>query len=118
MSALEEQHVALKDKRDQYIKEIEMKLAAVKKKSPGKTTNKGKTPPEVQIGNIDGTILDLASSLLRREFKISGQIGESGPTQKLTFVSLAHQIDSCLKRGSQERDVVDIVDFTSQKFKE
>ena len=35
-----------------------------------------------------------STSLLRREFKISGQIGEPGQTDKLTFVSLTHQIDS------------------------
>ena len=42
------------------------------------------------------------SSLLRCEFKISGQIGEPGQTDKLTFVSLTYQIDSGIKRGYQE----------------
>ena len=50
-----------------------------------------------------------SSSLLRREFKISGQIGEPGQTEKLTFVSLMHQIDSGLKRDYQENEIVDAV---------
>ena len=37
------------------------------------------------------------SSLLRREDKLLGQIGEPGQTEKLTFVSLMHQMDSDLK---------------------
>ena len=50
-----------------------------------------------------------SSSLLCREFKISGQIGEPGQTEKLTFVSLMHQIDSGLKRAYQENEIVDAV---------
>ena len=38
-------------------------------------------------------------SLLHIEFKLSGQIGEPGQMEKLTFVSLMHQIDSGLNRG-------------------
>ncbi len=33
-----------------------------------------------------------ASSILRREFKIAGQIGEPGQHDKLTYVSLIHQL--------------------------
>ena len=49
------------------------------------------------------------SSFLRREFKISGQIGEPGQVDKLTFVSLTHQIDSGIKRGYKETEIVDAV---------
>ena len=48
-------------------------------------------------------------SLLRREFKLSGHVGEPGQTEKLTFVSLMHQIDSGLKRGYKESEIVDAV---------
>ena len=50
-----------------------------------------------------------SESFLRREFKISGQIGEPGQTDKLTFVSLTHQIDSGLKRQYKECEIVDAV---------
>lgn len=50
-----------------------------------------------------------APSLLRREYKLLGQIGEPGQTEKLTFVSLMYQIDSGLKRGFNESEIVDAV---------
>ena len=48
-------------------------------------------------------------SLLHREFKLSGQIGEPGQTEKLTFVSLMHQIDSGLNLGYKDSEIVDAV---------
>ena len=48
-----------------------------------------------------------STSLLYRELKISGQIGEPGQTDKLTFVSLTHQTDSGLKRNYKESEFVD-----------
>lgn len=44
-----------------------------------------------------------------REFKISGQIGEPGQKDKLTFSSLAHQIEHGLSRGFSELEIVDAV---------
>ena len=44
-------------------------------------------------------------SVLVREFKISGQIGEPGQKDKLTYVSLIHQIDSGLERGYSDKDI-------------
>ncbi len=44
-----------------------------------------------------------------REFKISGQIGEHGQKDKLTFSSLAHQIEHGLSRGVSELEIVDAV---------
>ena len=48
-------------------------------------------------------------SVLVREFKISGQIGEPGQKDKLTYVSLIHQIDSGLERGYSDKDICDAV---------
>lgn len=44
-----------------------------------------------------------------REFKISGQIGEPGQKDKLTFSSLAHQIEQGINKGFPEIEVVDAV---------
>ncbi|KAI2646088.1 Flavin-dependent thymidylate synthase [Labeo rohita] len=44
-----------------------------------------------------------------REFKISGQIGEPGQKDKLTFSSLAHQIEHGLSREVSELKIVDAV---------
>ena len=48
-------------------------------------------------------------SILQREFKISGQIGEPGQYDKLTYVSLIHQIESGLAKGYSEKDIADAV---------
>lgn len=45
----------------------------------------------------------------QKDFKISGQIGEPGQKDKLTFSSLAHQIENGLSRGYAEIDIVDAV---------
>lgn len=45
----------------------------------------------------------------RKDFKISGQIGEPGQKDKLTFSSLAHQIENGLIRGYPEIEIVDAV---------
>ena len=47
--------------------------------------------------------------LLRREFKISGQIGEPGQAEKLTYVSLIHQIDSAIEKGFTEKEIADAI---------
>lgn len=44
-----------------------------------------------------------------REFKISGFIGEPGQRDRLTFSSLARQIESGLNKGYQEQEIVDAV---------
>ena len=48
-------------------------------------------------------------SVLVREFKISGQIGEPGQHDTLTYVSLTHQIDSELEKGYSEKEVCDAI---------
>lgn len=44
-----------------------------------------------------------------REFKISGFIGEPGQRDRLTFSSLARQIESGLNKGYPEQEIVDAV---------
>lgn len=48
-------------------------------------------------------------STWNKEFKISGQIGEPGQKDKLTFSSLAHQIEHGLSRGFSGLEIVDAV---------
>ena len=48
-------------------------------------------------------------SMLVREFKISGQIGEPVHKEKLTYVSLIHQIDSGLERGYSDTFVMQLL---------
>ena len=43
---------------------------------------------------------------LKREFKLSGQVGDQGQKEKLTFVSLTNQIDYGIKRGYPEDEII------------
>ena len=46
------------------------------------------------------------TSLLRREFRVKGQIGEVGQADKLSYVSLMHQITEGKAAGYDEDDIV------------
>ncbi|XP_030829118.1 uncharacterized protein LOC115919439 [Strongylocentrotus purpuratus] len=45
----------------------------------------------------------------RREFKISGQVGEAGQRERLSFMSLIHQIERGKERGYADEEIVDAV---------
>ena len=62
-------------------------------------------PPTARVSE------DCPNSFLRREYKVSGKLGEPGQTDKLTFVSLTHRIDSGIKRGYKEAEIVDSARF-------
>ena len=53
--------------------------------------------------------LNLRTSLLRKELKIKGQIGEANQKDKLTYVSLMHQIDEAQETGYEESEIVSSV---------
>ena len=49
----------------------------------------------------------MSTSALRRQFKINGQIGEPEQKDKISFSSLAHQIQTGLTQGYTENEIVD-----------
>lgn len=55
------------------------------------------------------TVQQQPSPFWRKDFKISGQIGEPGQKDKLTFSSLARQIENSRNRGYPEIEIVDAV---------
>ena len=74
-----------------HLEEVEQKPAASGVKTEKQSSDGG---PKQEKG-VEDILSQLAqtkssSSLLRLEFKISGQIGEPGQTEKLTFVPLMH----------------------------
>lgn len=108
---LEKAYSELQNKFEQEKKEILSKLGE-KKKLAGESNANATSADVIQIAENENTLTVSESKitpLLRREFKISGQIGEPGQTDKLTFVSLTHQVESGLKRGYKEQEIVDAV---------
>ena len=68
-----------------------------------KLVNIGEEKPEKTVI----TAAELTNSVLRREFRVFGQIGEPGQADKLSFVSLANQIGAAIRRGYSQREIVD-----------
>ncbi|KAK3574501.1 hypothetical protein QTP86_008567 [Hemibagrus guttatus] len=46
---------------------------------------------------------------VRRDFKIGGQIGESGQKDKLSYTNLMHQVDRGLRKGHGEAEIIEAV---------
>ena len=68
-----------------------------------KLVNTGEEKPEETVI----TAAELTNSVLRREFRVFGQIGGPGQADKLRFVSLANQIGAAIRRGHSQREIVD-----------
>ena len=49
------------------------------------------------------------SRLMKRDFKITGQIGEPGQKDKITFSSLNRQLEAGLQKGYEEKEIVEAV---------
>ena len=62
-------------------------------------------------GNLSPLLPELnqRTSLLRKELKIKGQIGEAHQKDKLTYVSLIHQINEAQEAGYDESEIVNSV---------
>ena len=66
-----------------------------------------KTDPSPQ--KLDNSLHFDGTSVLRRQFKIMGQIGENDQRDKLTYNSLVRQIKTGISQGYKESEVVDAV---------
>ena len=44
---------------------------------------------------------------IKRDFKLSGQIGEAGQPGKLTYVAVIHEIELGLSKGYKETEIVE-----------
>ena len=78
----------------------------------GEETKPGISQPSLGEGkpNLeDVKPLYFQPSDFKRELKIIGQIGEPGQKDKLSFVSLARQIEGALQKGYKPLEVVDAV---------
>ena len=53
--------------------------------------------------------LDTKTCLFRKELKISGSIGHPNETNKLTFITLIHQIDAAVAKGSHDSEICEAV---------
>ncbi|KAL1278520.1 hypothetical protein QQF64_025193 [Cirrhinus molitorella] len=106
-----EKEVKVGDDQAKLMRELEnLRLAVQQKESEMRelTTRDLKSKDgELLKGNPPTTQLN--SLAWRKDYKISGQIGEPGQKNRLTFSSLARQIENGLSRGYSETEIVDAV---------
>ena len=103
----------MKSKQESELNELKEKLFKAKEKCDKGTSDSA----ELQSGKdkVAVEITETASGIktekfeLKRDFKISGQIGEAGQQDRLTYVALIHQIDLGLTKGYKESEVVEAV---------
>eukprot|EP00794_Sanderia_malayensis_P014600 gene14600-16108_t len=95
----------LKLQQEGQLKSVLEQLEEAKKKASGDIMATSRSEKsETEQKNLAAT-----ASILRWEFKISGQIGEPAQVDKLTYVSLTHQIHSGVSKGYRENEICDAV---------
>ena len=116
LSSIQQQIDLLKQKQQSEMDSLLVKLAEAQTHAEQTTVNHESATTKPNQGSKVSANNECMNEegpsnaqLLRREFKIAGQIGEPGQTDKLTFISLTHQIDSGLKRKYKESEIVDAV---------
>ena len=72
----------------------------------GKPKETNESPAQGKKNNSSYVDVD---KVFRREFKIKGQIGAPGEENKLSFISLARQIESGLERSYPETEIIEAV---------
>ena len=103
----------MKSKQESELNELKEKLSKTKEKCDKGTSDSA----ELQSGKdkVAAEITETTPGIktekfeLKRDFKISGKIGEAGQQDKLTYVVLIHQIDLGLTKGYKESEVVEAV---------
>lgn len=98
------------DDQERLQKEIEalrLSLQQKEKEAQGVMDRKYLSCPRVSQINVTPTFSE--NPMWRKDFKILGQIGEPGQKDRLTFSSLARQIESGLTKGYSETDIIDAV---------
>ena len=110
IAKLQKQYDELKTKSEQELSDVKQKLDALQGPNALKAKcNESTHETDTTVKQADEGKVQLSSAALlslKREFKISGQIGDPGQTEKLTFVSLTNQIDYGIKCGYPEDEII------------
>ena len=97
------------------IKELEASIAALKIQQEKELeaarqrleTARNETGVSAEGFNIEKSSMENLKSILRREFRIVGVLGPQGQKENLSYMSLNRQIEEGLKRGYEEKGVID-----------
>ena len=94
--------------------EKEKQISSLKEQLESLKTQKNSNKPFVEVEKKQSETpltqtLNSKTSLFRRELKISGTIGQPYETNKLSFISLIHQINAAEAKGYQETEICEAV---------
>lgn len=109
LASLQEQYAALQLSFQTSVKGLEQEMARLTDKmaSQGRSQH-----PDSQLFPLPAALTMSPATqppevTIRREFRISGQIGEWGQKDKLSYSNLMHQIEMGLKRNHSEAKIVE-----------
>ncbi len=97
LDMLKEKYTRLQMEQAQARQTLEEEIVAMEQRLREETRAITVTPPA------------LPEVTLRREFRICGQIGEAGQREKLSYTSLMNQIESGLRKGHPETEIIEAV---------
>ena len=110
IAKLQKRYDELKTKSEQELSDVKQKLDALQGPNALKVKSDESThETEATVKQADEGKVQLSSAVLlslKQEFKISGQIGDPGQTEKLTFVSLTNQIGYGIKCGYSDNEII------------
>ena len=103
------------DAEQSRIKELEASIAALKVQQEKELeaarerleAARKETGASAEGSSIEKSSMENLKSILRREFRIVGVLGPQGQKENLSFMSLNRQIEEGLKRGYDEKEVID-----------
>ena len=103
----EERKSFLQGLRSRHFETPEVTETSVVVNDTNVTGEKSKSPLPQKLENPTIKNMLESTSIFRRQFKIVGQIGHPDEKDKLSFTSLTRQVDSGLKQGYSEQEIVD-----------
>ena len=68
---------------------------------------KNETGVSTEGSSMERSSMENLKSILRRDFRIVGILGPQGQKENLSFMSVNRQIEEGLKRGNEEKEVID-----------
>lgn len=65
-----------------------------------------KTADAALVPTLDPTLGRVPEVTICREYRLSGQVGEGGQREKLSYTNLLHQMENGLRKGHSESEVI------------
>ncbi|XP_019221791.1 uncharacterized protein LOC109204700 [Oreochromis niloticus] len=111
LASLQEQYAALQLSFQTSTKRLEEEMARLTDRMASQETSQGLA---TQLPTLPSPLPASPATqppevTIRREFRISGQIGERGQKDKLSYSNLIHQIEMGLKKNHSEAEIIEAV---------